>query len=95
MLGGGFRPFFLAAPIYTTCVALFWLTFYFGWLDVNLAVPGFVWRAHEMLIGFSVAVLAGLFLTAVPSWTDSPPVRGRPLAVLFGIWLLGRIALRL
>ncbi len=32
-------------------------------------------------------------MTAVPSWTDSPSVRGRPLAVLFGIWLLGRVAL--
>ena len=56
-------------------------------------VPGFVWHAHEMLFGYSAAVLAGCFLTAVPSWTDSPSVRGRPLAILFCIWLLGRIAL--
>ena len=56
-------------------------------------VPGFVWHAHEMLFGYSAAVLAGFFLTAVPSWTDSPSVRGRPLAILFCIWLLGRIAL--
>jgi uncharacterized protein involved in response to NO len=93
LFGGGFRPFFLAAPIYTSCVALVWLAYYFGWVDVELDVPGFVWHAHEMLLGFSVAVLAGFFLTAVPSWTDSPSLRGRPLAVLFAIWLLGRIAM--
>ena len=89
----GFRPFFLAAPLYTTCAVLAWLAIYFGWLDLDPRVPGFVWHAHEMLFGYSAAVLAGFFLTAVPSWTDSPPVRGRPLAVLFGIWLLGRVSL--
>jgi uncharacterized protein involved in response to NO len=45
-----------------------------------------------MIFGYGLAVVAGFFLTAVPSWTGRQPVRGSLLAVLFGLWLLARIS---
>ncbi len=86
----GFRPFFLGAGIYALLAMLGWLASHFG-LSL-LAHANAVGHGHEMLIGYAVAVLAGFLLTAVPSWTGGEPIRGARLAVLFGLWLAGRIA---
>ena len=45
------------------------------------------WHVHEMVFGFLPAVITGFLLTAIPNWTDRPPVRGMPLMLLF--WLVG------
>ena len=45
-----------------------------------------------MLFGFVMAAIAGFLLTAIPNWTRRLPVSGSPLALLAGLWLLGRIA---
>ena len=50
------------------------------------------WHAHEMLLGYTVAVIAGFLLTAVKNWTGKPTVSDGKLAGLSIIWLLGRIA---
>src|ERR1700730_17930831 len=50
------------------------------------------WHIHEMLFGFVMAAVAGFLLTAIPNWTKRPSVSGFPLAVLAGLWLLGRVA---
>jgi uncharacterized protein involved in response to NO len=50
------------------------------------------WHIHEMLFGFVMAAIGGFLLTAIPNWTKRLPVRAFPLAVLAGLWLLGRIA---
>jgi uncharacterized protein involved in response to NO len=44
-----------------------------------------------MLFGFVMAAVAGFLLTAIPNWTGRAPVQGPPLAVLAGLWLLGRV----
>jgi len=49
------------------------------------------WHIHEMLFGFMMAAIGGFLLTAIPNWTGRLPIRGRPLAFLAGLWLLGRI----
>ena len=46
----------------------------------------------RMLFGFVMAAVAGFLLTAIPNWTKRPSVSGFPLAVLAGLWLLGRVA---
>jgi len=46
-----------------------------------------------MIFGFAGAAIAGFLLTAVPSWTETRPVRGLPLAGLAAVWLAGRAAL--
>jgi uncharacterized protein involved in response to NO len=45
-----------------------------------------------MLFGFVTAAIAGFLLTAIPNWTGRRPVSGAPLALLAGLWLLGRVA---
>ena len=45
-----------------------------------------------MLFGFVMAAVGGFLLTAIPNWTGRAPVAGTTLAVLVGLWLLGRIA---
>jgi hypothetical protein len=45
-----------------------------------------------MLFGYVSAVVAGFLLTAVPNWTGRLPLQGRPLAILFSVWVIGRIA---
>lgn len=49
------------------------------------------WHAHEMLFGFSVAVIAGFLLTAARNWTGLPTPSGKALGVLVGLWLAPRI----
>ena len=41
------------------------------------------WHAHEMLFGFALAVVAG---------NQLGPATGKRIAVLFGLWLLARVA---
>lgn len=50
------------------------------------------WHGHEMIFGFTLAVIAGFLLTAVQNWTGKPTVTGWPLAALSASWLAGRIA---
>jgi uncharacterized protein involved in response to NO len=38
------------------------------------------------------AIVAGFLLTAVPNWTGRLPVVGMPLALVFGVWVAGRLA---
>ena len=45
-----------------------------------------------MLFGFAMAAIAGFLLTAIPNWTGRPPVAGTGLALLAGLWVLGRVA---
>jgi uncharacterized protein involved in response to NO len=48
------------------------------------------WHTHEMLFGFTTAIVAGFLLTAVQSWTEQPGVRGAPLLGLVLLWLAAR-----
>jgi len=50
------------------------------------------WHAHEMIYGYSLAVIVGFLLTAVGNWTGRPTVSGMPLLLLFVLWLLARLA---
>jgi uncharacterized protein involved in response to NO len=51
------------------------------------------WHIHEMIYGYVGAVSAGFLLTAVPNWTGRLPINGYPLAGLFALWLMGRVAI--
>ncbi|KEQ03053.1 NnrS family protein [Pseudorhizobium pelagicum] len=87
----GFRPFFLAAAIWAVVAMLLWLLSLGGAIAVATDYGPAYWHAHEMLFGYSSAVLAGFLLTAVPNWTGRLPVSGWPLFFLFCIWVAGRL----
>lgn len=88
----GFRPFFLSAILFALIVVPVWWLVWKG--DVGLGGP-FVptdWHVHEMIFGYSAAVVTGFLFTAVPNWTGRLPTRGLSLAVLLALWAAGRLA---
>ena len=92
ILNYGFRPFFLLAGVSGALLMAVWLAEMSGMLTVPSVFAPLTWHAHEMLFGFTVAVIAGFLLTTIPNWTGRLPLHGRPLLVLVLLWLGGRVA---
>ncbi|MCF6432715.1 NnrS family protein [Leisingera sp. MMG026] len=88
----GFRPFFLGACLFALLAIPAWLLIWQGTLVYSGPFLPTDWHIHEMIFGYGAAVVAGFLFTAVPNWTGRMPARGWPLALLSGLWLLGRIA---
>lgn len=88
----GFRPFFLGAAAWAAVAVALWLPMLVGTFSLPTAFTPLEWHAHELLFGFLPAVAAGFLLTAVPNWTGSLPILGRPLLMLVLLWGAGRIA---
>jgi uncharacterized protein involved in response to NO len=92
VLDYAFRPMFLAAGSWAIIALALWLAMFFGLLRLPTRFDPLAWHIHEMLFGFVMAAVAGFLLTAIPNWTGRLPVRGPGLALLAGLWLLGRLA---
>jgi uncharacterized protein involved in response to NO len=92
LLNLGFRPFFLGAGIFAILSLSLWMAlFIFHYsLPIN-TITLTQWHAHEMLYGYSIAVVAGFLLTAVKNWTGIQTPHGIPLMVLFSLWLMARL----
>src|SRR4051812_49516570 len=91
VLTAGFRPFFLVATTWAAVSLAAWLSLLAGGIDLPSRFDPLNWHIHEMLFGFVMATVGGFLLTAIPNWTGRAPVAGTPLAVLAGLWLLGRV----
>lgn len=92
ILSYGFRPFFLIGSAWAAIAVALWLPMLSGHLGLPTSFAPIEWHVHELIYGYVPAVIAGFLLTAIPNWTGRLPVVGFPLLTLFGIWLLGRIA---
>jgi uncharacterized protein involved in response to NO len=91
-LSRGFRPFFLGASVFAVASMASWLSVYHYGLQLRLeGLSVFQWHAHEMLFGYSMAVIAGFLLTAAWNWTDRKTADGGWLALIFALWALARI----
>jgi uncharacterized protein involved in response to NO len=88
----GFRPFFLFGAFYGALAIALWLPFYFGDLVLPTVFGPIDWHIHEMLFGYFAAAISGFLLTAIPNWTGRLPLQGRGLALLFCVWIVGRLA---
>lgn len=87
----GFRPFFLFAGVASFLLVACWsIAFSNGW-SITTYMPGTYWHSHEMIFGYSAAVIAGFLLTAVRNWTGVMTLKGKPLMALALLWLLARI----
>lgn len=72
----GFRPFYLLASVFAAASVLLWACEYAGYLPSGyLRNP--VWHGHEMLFGYTIAVVAGFLFTAVPNWIRTSTFRAR------------------
>ncbi|MCB1892234.1 MAG: NnrS family protein, partial [Rhodocyclaceae bacterium] len=88
-----FRPFYFLGALYAPLLAAVWLGAYLGIGEVpSVGTPLRLWHGHEMLFGFSAAIITGIVLTALPSWAGTEEIRGGRLVLLVVLWLAGRIA---
>ena len=86
----GFRPFFLLASIFAALSIPLWALQFSGWLP-HPYLRGSLWHAHEMLFGFTLAVIVGFLFTAGRNWSNRPTPTGLPLALLAALWVAGRV----
>jgi len=91
----GFRAFFLAAAVFAVLILPTWLLTLSGVIAPNRYLDATTWHAHEMIFGFTVAVIAGFLLTAVASWTGKETIVGTPLLAACLLWCSGRAAMAL
>ena len=62
----GFRPFYLLAAGFSALSVALWAAQYAGLLR-HAYLGGPTWHAHEMLFGYTLAVVTGFLFTAVPA----------------------------
>jgi len=89
----GFRPFFLLGALFAVVIVPLWVATLTGRFVPGGPLTGIVWHAHEMLYGFTAAILAGFLLTAVGNWTARETAVGGWLGALAALWLAGRVAM--
>ena len=86
----GFRPFYLLASVFSALSIGLWALQFAGWLGTPY-LQGPMWHAHEMLFGFTLAVVVGFLFTAGRNWSGRPTPTGLPLAALALLWVAGRV----
>ena len=91
VLTQGFRPFFLVAGFWSIAALAIWIVVLATGSSLPSRFDPLAWHVHEMIFGFVMAAIAGFLLTAIPNWTRRLPISGLPLALLVGLWLLGRL----
>lgn len=92
LFSAGFRPFFFFGAVWAAITVLLWLPMWEGHYGLPSRFSPLDWHVHETLYGYLPGAAAGFLLTAVPNWTGRLPVVGRPLALLFALWVAGRAA---
>lgn len=89
----GFRPFFLLAGGFAALLLPIWLLTLAGFVAPARYFDAITWHAHEMIFGFTMAVIAGFLLTAVGNWTGRETLVGTPLLATSALWVAGRVAI--
>jgi uncharacterized protein involved in response to NO len=88
-----FRSLFLLAVIQAMVGISLWYLWFSGAVAIQWQVNPVYWHGHGMIMGLAGAAIAGFLLTAVATWTGRPVVRGWPLVLLCGFWLVARLEL--
>lgn len=88
-----FRPFFLFGGAFSCISLVIWGLVLSGVIQFSPYGNVLFWHSHEMLFGFTSAIVVGFLLTAVQNWTGIPSIRGMRLATLVGLWLSARLFL--
>lgn len=91
LLATPFRLFFLLAATMAALWIPAWALVWLRGSALNTDLTPLGWHVHEMVFGYTGAVLAGFLLTAARSWTGRETLRGAWLAVLVALWCAGRV----
>ncbi|RZV39393.1 MAG: NnrS family protein [Chromatiales bacterium] len=93
LLNIGFRPFYLLGAIFAVVAMAAWLVVFTGMANFGGDLPSVFWHSHEMVFGFSMAVMTGFLFTAVRNWTGQPTPSGWALGAIAAVWVAARILL--
>jgi len=85
----GFRPFYLLAAVFAALSVPLWAAQYAGVLPAT-GLAGPLGHAHEMIFGYTLAVIVGFLFTAVRNWTNLPTPTGAVLAAVAVLWIAAR-----
>ncbi|MEP5809260.1 MAG: NnrS family protein [Roseibium sp.] len=72
-----------------------WLGVHAGggaFVAIPMSMAPHLWHAHEMMFGYTIAVMAGFFVTAVPNWTGTTEAGAKFVILSGSVWMLGRLA---
>lgn len=86
----GFRPFYLLAAIFAAISVGTWAAQFAGYLPYT-GHTGPSWHAHELIFGYTFAVVAGFLFTIVRNWAERPTPTGLTLAAIVALWLAARV----
>lgn len=87
----GFRPFFFGASVAAVLLMAMWFWFFQFNSQLINQIHSHYWHAHEMIFGYTVAVIVGFLLTAVKNWTGIQTINGPGLLILFLLWVSARL----
>ena len=91
LFSAGFRVFFALAGLSALALIAVWNRISNGALHLDNYFNATLWHAHEMLLGYSVAVLAGFLLIPLKQSSSSQILSSDQLASLSLLWLYGRV----
>ena len=87
----GFRPLYLLAGAFAALSIAGWAGLFAGWMPPSYLHGSSRWHAHEMIFGYTFAVIVGFLFTAGSNWTRQPTPSGGGLAAICAAWLMARI----
>ena len=93
VLALGFRPFYLMAAAWMVLALPLWMLMWGHGFFTQSHLSGMFWHAHELIFGFTSAVIVGFLFTAVRNWSGHPTPQGYHLAAIAAIWILARVLL--
>lgn len=91
-----YRPFFILAAMASLFYMSLWTAFYTFRLDLNFEnISPSMWHGHEMLYGYTIAVIAGFLLTVEKYWLGKTTNNRYTLISLLIIWFIARVLIAL
>jgi uncharacterized protein involved in response to NO len=91
LLSAPFRPFFLLTALIAVIVPMYFVCILINdYYYIGELINSFAWHGHEMVFGFSSALLTGFLLTASANWTGKATTNPTELLGLSLLWLFSR-----
>lgn len=92
-LAYGFRLVFLVLAPYMILHVMLWGLFWAGILPLSFLNDPIKWHVYELVFGVGSGGVIAFLFTALPElYPGVVPFVGRKLAILVGVWVLGRIS---
>lgn len=91
-----YRPFFILATVSSLFYMTLWTAFYTFKISLNFEnISPTMWHAHEMLFGYTIAVIAGFVLTIEKYRFGAVISKKSALIILLILWILARVFISL